>query len=435
MVNTSPVSPRLSLLRQRIISGNTNNTDATNATNAPDAEQRFWQEVIQQGTPLIETDENDETHALVTFLWRGDADTRNVVVVSPLVGTYHSWRTKQNQMEHMPDTDIWYKTYRVPCDVRATYWLSPNDALIEAEDIEDWSARTATYQLDPLNPRHFVLSADEEGGDEEETFSLVELPSAPSQQEIMRHSSMAIGNITMHRVRSTILGNERRVWVYTPPNYTSLEEPCGAIVLFDGFAYTSDIPTPIILDNLIAEGKIPPMMAILVCSLTYEDRERELSCYPPFVDFLTDELLPFVHEHYEFSTDPARTIVGGSSYGGLAAFFAALQRPDVFGNVLSQSGSVYWTPEGDDDFEWLARQFVARERLYVRCYMDVGLMENNRRISDCPAGPSQLAANRHLRNVLRAKGYEVHYAEFNGEHSYLNWRGTLADGLIALAGQ
>jgi enterochelin esterase family protein len=39
-----------------------------------------------------------------------------------------------------------------------------------------------------------------------------------------------------------------------------------------------------------------------------------------------------------------------------------------------------------------------------------------------------------MRDVSLAKGYEVHYQQFNSGHDYLNWRGTLADGLIALAG-
>jgi enterochelin esterase family protein len=39
-----------------------------------------------------------------------------------------------------------------------------------------------------------------------------------------------------------------------------------------------------------------------------------------------------------------------------------------------------------------------------------------------------LETNRHMRVVLLAKGYEVHYQQFVGGHDYLSWRGTLADG-------
>jgi enterochelin esterase family protein len=40
----------------------------------------------------------------------------------------------------------------------------------------------------------------------------------------------------------------------------------------------------------------------------------------------------------------------------------------------------------------------------------------------------------YLAELLLAKGYDVRYQQFNSGHDYLNWRGTLADGLIALVG-
>jgi enterochelin esterase family protein len=38
-------------------------------------------------------------------------------------------------------------------------------------------------------------------------------------------------------------------------------------------------------------------------------------------------------------------------------------------------------------------------------------------------------------DVLRAKGYDVHYTEVAGGHDYIWWRGTLADGLVTLLGR
>lgn len=48
--------------------------------------------------------------------------------------------------------------------------------------------------------------------------------------------------------------------------------------------------------------------------------------------------------------------------------------------------------------------------------------------------PEQLETNRRVRDALRANGYNVLYREFNGNHTYLQWRGSLADALIGLNG-
>jgi enterochelin esterase-like enzyme len=412
-VKAARVSPRIAALEASLKTG-----DVT-------ALAAFWQEVTEQGTPLVESIEGDDTHSLITFLWRGRADTKTVVVFAGPAGFDHP---KDNQMERFLDTDLWHKSYRVRSDLRTTYALSPNDPLTE---LSGGSADFGTRLLpDPLNPHRFVYTADEEIPDDHEAVvSVLELPAAPTQPWIASRPGVAKGQVEMHRLRSQILENERRVWVYTPPGYATSGESYGLLLLFDGLAYVDLVPTPTILDNLLSEGKIPPLVAVIPDSLDQETRSRELPCYEPFVVFLTQELLPWVHERYHVSSDPTQAIVGGSSYGGLAAAFVGLRASDHFGNVLSQSGSFWWDKDEDGlPQNWLIHQFVASPRLPVRFYCEVGSTERS-------GGVDMVACNWHMRDILRLKGYEVHYAEFSGGHDYICWCGSLADGLLKLVGK
>ena len=66
----------------------------------------------------------------------------------------------------------------------------------------------------------------------------------------------------------------------------------------------------------------------------------------------------------------------------------------------------------------------------LKFYMDAGSFE----VDTSGGGGAILEPSRHMRDVLLAKGYQVHYRENVGGHDYLSWRGSLADGLIALLG-
>ncbi len=227
------------------------------------------------------------------------------------------------------------------------------------------------------------------------------------------------------------------------------------LVLFDGQYYTSTVPTPTILDNMISQHAIPPLVAVLIHNISEESRLRELHCNDTFAEFLAKELIPWVHRNYHATNDPRQTFVGGTSAGGLAAAFAAFRHPEIFGNVLSNSGSFSWKPgllerilnggrpgplnEGMYvDFGWLMGQFANHPRVPIRFYLDVGLMEDLSPRKPLQAGDtsqagdlSGLVANRYLRDVLRAKGYDVHYQEFNAGHSYYAAH-SLSNGLLTL---
>lgn len=402
-------SPRLDALRKEI------------ATAGPAALERFWRRLTAEGTPLVEPVAGVENERLVTFIWRGGEETRNVLVVVSPSDLASEEGIAGARLSRIPGTDVWSKTRRMRADARFGYAFSVNEPLtVPATDAEE-EARWAALKPDPLNPRKAV----------EPLVSLAELPAARPQPWIVPRPEVPKGRLTESTFRSDQLGNERIVKIYTPPGYDPKGKPYGLLVVLDGRTYTSDIPGQTILDNLLAAGRIPPLVAVFIANPSAEARVRELSCHPPFAEFLTRELLPWVRRGYRITDDPARTAIAGSSLGGLAAACAAVRHPEVFGNVLSLSGSFYWRPPDEAEPEWLARQLAAGPKLPLRFYLEAGLMEDKPR----PGGTSLLAANRHLRTVLQARGNAVEYREFNGGHSILNWRGSFADGVLALFGK
>ena len=160
------------------------------------------------------------------------------------------------------------------------------------------------------------------------------------------------------------LGTERTVDVYAPVRYgVASERPIGTVYLFDGDSYLRDMRIANVLDNLIGERRIAPLVAVMIRDLPGSARDRELMCDPNFTEFLTTELVPWVRRNYSVSADPRRTIVGGFSLGGLEAAYAASVHPELFGAVLSQSGSFWWRPSspGTADLSepWMATRYAA----------------------------------------------------------------------------
>jgi enterochelin esterase-like enzyme len=179
----------------------------------------------------------------------------------------------------------------------------------------------------------------------------------------------------------------------------------------------------------------------------------DLVANPDFADFMATELVPWIRAHCNVTKNPAQVVVGGYSAGGLAATYVAMRHPEVFGNVLSESGAFWWSFEHNGGIcgprcpdtggtgaenskdattegNFLVKEFLARPKLPVRFYLAAGTFETDRQ----GAGGDILETTRHLRDVLLAKGYEVRYQQFVGGHDGLSWRGLFADGLIALLG-
>ena len=245
------------------------------------------------------------------------------------------------------------------------------------------------------------------------------------------------GNVEMFQLRSVLAKRPRKIWVYTPPGYGALPDSAfGLVLAFDGGEYLTDIPLPQILDSLLAVRATPPLVGVFVDDSSGTARLDDLANRAWFVNFIGEELIPWVHAHYRVSRDPRRAIITGSSAGGLAAVHVGLRRPDLFGNVLSQSGAFWRGAEASNDppYEWLTEQAAKWPTTPVRFWLEVGSTESRGAIGG--RAPSILAANRALRDTLRAKGYDVTYTEVpGGVHAPETWAPRLPVGLAALAGR
>ena len=249
------------------------------------------------------------------------------------------------------------------------------------------------------------------------------------------HGQADKGKTTEITISSKTYPNGRHGWAYTPAGYPASCRPsCNLMIVFDGSMYLGEIPLPAILDSLIASKRTPPTVAILFDNGAPPGRLADLANSKRFASFVATELVPWIRQHYAVTHSADHTIIAGSSAGGLAATYIALKHPDLFGNVLSQSGAFWRGDEASNDppYEWLTIQFATSPKVDVRLSLDVGSLESHGALGG--AAPSLLDANRHLRDVLRKKGYAIDYFEVpNGEHSPESWRMRLPFGIVRLA--
>jgi len=304
-------SPRLALLQERLKTGD------------QAALEVFWKEMSDNGAPLVESIKGDTRHVLVTFVWRARSETENVLLFSYALTYPDEVGIRQGQLSRLFDTDVWFKTYIIRSDARFTYVFSPNDSLAP----EDMRKRLANIQSDPLNPKRGY-------GLESPGASILELPGVPPPTWTKKRSDAPMGKVEERRFKSILMNNERVLRIYTPPGYKPTGSRYGLLILFDGQFHTSQVPTPTILDNLIADKATPPMVAVMIDNIDGQSRLRELHCNETFTNSLAKELIPWVRQNYYVTTNPRQVVIGGTSAGGLAAAFAGLLHPELFGNIL-----------------------------------------------------------------------------------------------------
>jgi enterochelin esterase-like enzyme len=377
----------------------------------------FWKHVEMNGTPLVEPDEPDSgesteppKRSLVTFLWRGGNGETQILVTRP-----NAVAGKPEPLQQLGNSDVWYLSTSLPNDARFRYQfaLERTTPVAAAFDQKAKVFTVSSTSTDPLNSK----AVDE--------MSLVELPGAPTLAALQSVDGRPEGTLERETVRSKTLKERRFVSVYRPPSYDESGAPYPAVFLLDRGTYGSRQATRILLDNLIAEKKIPAAVVFLFHS--EGSRSADLDASSRFVDFLGTELLEWARKTCHISRQPADIVIGGNKLGGALAVHCASRYPAHFGNVLTETGdfSACLDPVEDGERGCAAQRFSAIPKQELRFYLAVAELENE----------SLVNSSWHLRDVLNAKGYSAPLLRQARNHHSTTWLEALAQGLEGLLGR
>jgi enterochelin esterase family protein len=210
--------------------------------------------------------------------------------------------------------------------------------------------------------------------------------------------------------------------IYTPAQaFTS--GPPALMVFQDGLEFTypnGPWRTPLVLDNLIAQKAIPPMVAVFVAAgrplngvgtfqSNLDQRSVEYDTLSPlYAEFLFTEIQPMAAAHASWTDDPDQHAIGGHSSGAICAFTVAWNHPDKFRKVFSANGS-FTNIRGGNAYPGIVRAGPKRP---LRIYMWSDTHDMSR-----PEYGDWATANKAMAAALKESGYDIRFDFGEGSHN------------------
>ena len=255
-------------------------------------------------------------------------------------------------------------------------------------------------------------------------------------------------------------GMKSEYWIYVPAQYEA-KSPAAVMVFQDGGGYTSrdgNNPALNVIDNLIAQKKIPVMICVFInpgdiaespgtltynfvkgysdkWSRTLKDSMRS-TLYDTVSDryarFLRDEILAEVGARYNLRRDAYSRAITGLSSGGICALNAAWQMPDGFSRVITWIGSftsIQWKEDGAvaDGGQDYPEKVLREPKRNLRVWLQDGAadMEN-------PRYGSWPLANIRMANALKTREYDFHFSFDKGTHNSAHGAAEFPEEMIWL---
>lgn len=216
------------------------------------------------------------------------------------------------------------------------------------------------------------------------------------------------GNIQQVYFYSKSTDTHRRAFVYTPPTYGKDKKKYPVLYLQHGWgedetAWSNQGYANLIMDNLIAEGKIEPFIIVMTYGMTNDVKFGHINEFTAkeFETVLVDELIPYIDSNFRTQADKKHRAMAGLSMGGFETKLITLRRPEVFNYYGLLSGGTY-APGDIKDKNQVASIFIS-----------CGSKEN-------PDGVTKAV------NDLKAAGFKAtSFVSPDTAHEFLTWRRSL----------
>lgn len=306
-------------------------------------------------------------------------------------------------------------------------------------DLSLWYAPAHIAPLDRLHSFYYVVDGEKFGG-------RLDLP--VFGPDSYQQPGVPSGTLSAKLSHTSKIydGMKSEYWTYVPAQYDP-KTPAALMVFQDGERYldrNGNNPALNVIDNLIAQKKIPVMIAVFInpgdisdspgtptfnfvkaysdkWQRTQKDSMRS-TLYDTVSDryprFLRDEVLLEVAAKYKYNIrkDTYSRAITGLSSGGICSFNAAWQMPDQFSRVISWIGSfasIQWkeepaNPDGGQDYP---EKILREPKRNLRVWLQDGSEDLEIRYG------SWALANLRMANALKIQEYDFHFTFGKGTHS------------------
>ena len=326
----------------------------------------------------------------------------------------------------LPDNSVVFQIYAPEAKSVAVAGDLPWDkpAKFVKEENGVWKGRISTM-TEGLYRYRFIVDGvsvyDPKAPSASETSALLSV--APKGDEFFAMKNVPHGAVAERYYWSQTLGTMRRMHVWTPAGYEKTAEKLPVLYLVHGGGDTDNSwpgvgAAGLILDNLMAEGKMKPMVVVMPNGTIEMPDGNFMGEVPLFAQDMITDIIPFIEANYNVYTDQDNRAMAGLSMGGMETLEVTLNNPEMFRYVWVLSSS--FAPGNKEVYEYERGRLKKEAARYNKNFKELVFTQG---------GPSDIAYNncKETLKLFDEAGVKYEYHEVSGGHSWEAWRQNLYD--------